>query len=568
MKFSLFKQAALRAAVVCATTCLCAAQGRAEEVAFAVDATAPGRVLPNTSKMLTLWCLEKDSFGSVKRNVEHDVLEFAEYVEIMGATGGSNGRDCLRNPADRSVLDDYDFSRLVFGCRNIVRLGLKPYLKLGNVPNKFSTRNNPGAFAMNIRPPTDYVIYGRYMEACAKALLEAFGREELLTWRFAVLTEFENADWFKDVSGNAEKTFEAYCRLYETTTAAFCGTISPDLAFGAHAMAVTEGLWDERRFIKYAGERRLPLKFVTASFYDISPGRFTRGMNMPRTIGHLRKAAVAAGFTNIWYGVDEGRILSGTPRKGGGQRALGMRIVGDTMQAAYDARIVRQLFDSGADYFASWGYFSGPDTLFEGLPSVSFHVARESAKFGNMRRLPVSTTREKTLPGVEVDAVAAVSADGATVRVMAYAFKFDLRAAEKAPMRVTVKLPAAWKGRRVRVVRRVVDDDANWFDEWRKMRRERGIGDERFGWSPDDPAPLHRLCGLKSPKDREMFRKEIEPKLRDCARLKPVFERAEVGADGVVALAGELSVNTVTFFEVGAARAETRMPIVGRRARQ
>ena len=204
-----------------------AAQGRAEAVLLAVDATAPGRVLPNVSKMLALWDLDGETFRDVARYREHDVLEFAEYVEIFGATGGNDMRDCLKNPRDRTVLDDYDFSRLVAGCRNIVHLGLKPYLKLGNVPNKFTTHNNPGEFGMNIRPPADYAVYGRYMEACANALLDAFGREELLKWRFAVLTEFGNEGWFKDASGDKEKSFRAYCRLYETTLDAFRKVISP-----------------------------------------------------------------------------------------------------------------------------------------------------------------------------------------------------------------------------------------------------------------------------------------------------------------------------------------------------
>ena len=371
--------------VCCLFSILAVAIAHGDAVTVSVDGTHPGRALPNVQQMLTLWHLEKGAYAHTARNAEWDVTEFAEYVEIMGATGGNPARDCFRNPADRSTLDDYDFSRLVSGCRNIVRLGLKPYLKLGNVPGKFTADYNGGAFSMNIRPPVDFSAYGRYMTACAKALLEAFGRDELLKWRFAVLTEYENADWFKVASGDAEETFRAYCRLYETTVAAFTRTISPDITIGVHAMAVTEGLWDERRFIRYAAERKLPLKFVTASFYDYRPGQFTRGMNLPRTIAHLRDAAVSAGLTNLFYGVDEGRILSSAKGADKGGAQLPLRIVGDTFQAAYDARIAKQIFDSGAEYFASWGYLSGPDTFFEGLPSVSFHVARESARFKGMK---------------------------------------------------------------------------------------------------------------------------------------------------------------------------------------
>ena len=515
--------------------------------AFTIDATRPGRTLPNVQQTLVVWHLDRNSFGPTKRNREHDVLEFAEYVEVMGATGGNPQRDCLRNPANRSVLDDYDFSRLVNGCRGIVSMGLKPYLKLGNVPQKFSTDNNPGSFHMNIRPPDDYAAYGRYMTACAKALLAAFGREELLKWRFAVLTEFENGGWFKDASGDAEKTFHAYCCLYETTVDAFTRTISPDLTFGVHAMAVIEGLWDERKFIRYAAERKLPLKFVTASFYDECPGKFTSGHPLPRNIARLREAAEAAGLTNLFYAVDEGRLLYGKTRKKKGDH-LTLRIVGDTYQAAYDARIVKQLFDSGAEYFAAWGYLSGPNTQFDGLPSVSFHVARESARFKGMRRLPVSKTG-CAAPGVEADAVAALSPDGSTMRIMAYAFTNDLFATGTTRIGISVVPPPTWKGRKGRVTRCVVDDDANWFDEWRAERKRLNIGDERFSWSPDDPSPASSP-GLSSAKDRAFFRKEIEPRLRPCAELKHVTAPLLTAADGSISLSSELPANAVLFVEL------------------
>ena len=514
---------------------------------FTVDATRPGRALPNTQQTLVIWQLDRNRFNPAKRNREHDVLEFAEYVEVMGATGGNPQRDCLRNPADRSVLDDYDFSRLVDGCKGIVGMGLKPYLKLGNVPQKFSTDDNGGSFHMNIRPPDDYVAYGRYMAACAKALLDAFGREELLKWRFAVLTEFENGGWFKDASGDAEKTFHAYCRLYETTVDAFTRTISPDLTFGVHAMAVTEGLWDERTFIRYAAERKLPLKFVTASFYDEYPGKFTTGHPLLRDISRLREAAEAAGLTNLFYAVDEGRLLYGKTRNKKNDH-LALRIVGDTYQAAYDARIVKQLFDSGAEYFAAWGYLSGPDALFDGLPSVSFHVARESARFKGMRRLSVAKAGGAA-PGVEADAVAALSPDGSTMRIMAYAFTNDLFATGTTRIGLSVVPPPAWKGRTGRVTRCVVDDDANWFDEWRAERKRLNIGDERFFWSPDDPATASS-CGLSAAEDRAFFRKEIEPRLRPCAQLKHTTAPLLPAADVSISLSADLPANAVLFAEL------------------
>ncbi len=312
---------------------------------FTIDAKAKGAVLPNPSQMLTSWELPGKVDPQVLSGLEWDVRDFAEWVEIMAATGGNASRDCFRDPKDRSVRDDYDFTKLVDGCKSILAQGLKPYVKRGNVPEKLSSNINQGDFSMNVRPPDDYAEYGRYMEACAKALLDAFGREELLKWRFAVLTEYENGGWFLDASGDAERTFQAYCLLYEKTVEVFSRVISPDVTFGAHAMAVTEGNWDERRFFTFVSVRHLPLKFVTASYYDSRPWKYTRGLTLPKTILHLREAAEKAGLKNLFYGVDEGRIIGA--ESGKSTSALMMRVVGDTYQAAYDARVVRQIFGSG-----------------------------------------------------------------------------------------------------------------------------------------------------------------------------------------------------------------------------
>ena len=515
---------------------------------FAVDATKPGKALPNPSQTLVSWRLPAETASCRPTHPEWNVLDFAEYVEVMAATGGNPERDCYRRHDDKSVLDDYDFDRLVRSCRHIRGMGLRPYLKLGNVPRKLSTKVGGGNYTINTSPPDDFAAYGRYMEACAKALLAAFGHEDVLKWRFAVLTEYENDGWFKDPSGDPEKSFRAYCRLYETTALAFVKVLSPDVDIGIHAMAVTEGQWDERRFFAFAAEKRLPLKFATVSFYDTKPGVPTGGLSLPRDLAHIRAAAEKAGFANLRYAVDEGRLLCGVAG-GSGSSELALRVVGDTYQAAFDARVVKQLFDAGADYFAAWGYFSGPHTWFEGLPSVSFHVAREAARFKGLLRLGV-TAEGAPKPGIESEAVAAVSPDGQMLRVMAYAFTNDLRATGLVPVRMTVKLPTSWAGKTAAVRRCRVDDDANWYDEWRAERARRGIGDNRFSWSPDDPATCDRR-GLQSPEDLRLFRKELEPVFCDKARLWWTDEHRQVGSDGVLELRDELPVNAVLFWEMG-----------------
>ena len=527
-------------------TCFAAFVSAADVRTFTVDSSKTGAELPNTSQMLTLWAVPKRLDPKMLSNLEWDVRDFAEWVEIMGATGGNALRDCYRDPKNRSVKDDYDFTKLVDGCRTILSQGMKPYVKLGNVPMKLSSNINNGEFEMNVRPPDDYREYADYMEACARSLLDAFGKDELMKWRFAVLTEYDNGGWFMDASGNAERTFHAYCLLYETTVNVFSRVISPDLVFGVHAMAVTEGPWDERRFFAFAAVRKLPLKFITASFYDMKPGRFTHGLTLPKTILHLRDAAEKAGLKGLFYGVDEGRILEGVSG-GKASRNLPMRIVGDTYQAAYDARVVRQLFDTGADYFAAWGYLSGPNSWYEGLPTVSFHVAKESAKFKGMRRLAVYASGGDR-DDLEIEAVAALDKSGRRMQIMAYSFTNSLHAAGTVKMRFDIKFPETWRGRSVTVTRRLVDDNANWFDEWRKDRAALGFTDDRFNWSPDDPSVASGV-GLADVKDRAHFLNVLAPRYRELARLKSKSRTVVVEDGKNLVFDSAVQVNSAMFIE-------------------
>lgn len=519
--------------------------GVACAISFEIDATKPGRELPNTAQVLTTWTVPQPRDPKTLVDIEWDVRDFAEYVEIMAATGGNVSRDCYVDPRNRKVLDDYDFSKLVEGCRGIVALGMKPYLKLGNVPMKLSSDISNGDFLMNIRPPDDFAAYERYMEACAKALLAAFGREELLKWRFAVLSEYENNGWFKDVSGDAERTFHAYCLLYEVTVRAFGRMISTDLCFGAHAMAVTESHWDERRFFAFVAVRKLPLRFVTASYYQVWIGDTSHGFTLSQTIEHLRKGAEKVGLKGLFYGVDEGRILKGA-RGGRCGRNLNLRIVGDTYQAAFDARIAKDLFDSGADYFASWGYLTGPNAWFDGIPSISFHVAKEVAKFKGMRRLPVVASDDEC-PNVESAAVAAMSDDGQRVRVMAYSYTNSLHAVGMTSVRFAVRFPETWRGKKVTLTQWMMDDNANWFRQWREDRKKLGLADDHFSWSPDDPAVLGGK-GLIEEKDRAKFRDELLPRYRALARLEPRSQTVRP-AESPFGLNLEIQVNSVMFME-------------------
>ncbi len=129
----------------------------AEPVVISVDATRLEKTIPNTSQVLTVW--NGATFNwSKPDNRDYPTCGFVEYVELMACTGGNAQRDLLKDPSNRAVLDDYDFEPLVNACRGVLAHGAKPYLKLGNVPEKFTADYDGGEFRMNIRPPTDHLV--------------------------------------------------------------------------------------------------------------------------------------------------------------------------------------------------------------------------------------------------------------------------------------------------------------------------------------------------------------------------------------------------------------------------
>lgn len=519
---------------------------------FAVDTSVQGEVLANPVSNINVWNMKSSGFDTAQANDDNNIFDFVEYVQLMQCSGGSVQRDLFVNPLDTSVLDDYDFAPLLANCRGILSLGAKPHLKLGSVPLKYSAgSSSEQAFGTNIYPPDDYNIYYNYISALAKALVDEFGAEEVLTWRFGVMTEFENSNWFMARSGKPEDSAVEYCKLYDFTVAALQDTVGEAVFVGAHAMAVTEGLWDEAVFIRHCangincktGRVGSRLCFLSASFYDSKPGVYTAGMTLPETIDYLRSTAESVGLNSLIYGVDEGRLLCGAASGTVGDELV-TRICGYTYQAAYDARIIKQMFDNGIDYFSSWGYLSGG--IFKGNPTVSYHVAKNAARFAGCRSLKVTRTGKGLIPKAQVQSAAALDSDSGTVHIMAYNFKNSLDYRRNADIKITLNSPEL-EGKRVRITKYVIDDSCNYFDEWVEDRKALGIDDSCFSWSPDDPQ-IDSTTTLADARAREIYFNELYPKYTECSRLVP--SETVIKADATIVLKDTLSPNGVIFYEI------------------
>ncbi len=514
-----------------------------------VDVSKTGAEIVNIVDNVNIWHMGT-AFYNAENNKENDVFEFVKYVQLMQCTGGTADRDLFLDPYDNSTLTDYNFTPLIENCRGILALGAKPHLKLGGVPLKFTSDYELGGFGMNVYPPDDYEAYYGYIKAIAEALVSEFGKEEVLTWRFGCMTEYENAAWFMAKSGKAKDSAIAFCKLYDYTVQALIDVIGEDVFVGAHSMTVTEGLWDEKLFIKHVakgtnyatGEKGTRICFLSGSFYDSCPGDFTDGKTLPETIKYLRKTAEKYGLKDLIYGIDEGRILCGNSAGSVGDELLN-RTTGFTWQAAYDARLFLQAINSGADYFSSWNFLT--NGLLDGYPIISYHVAKNLAKFEGCKVLSAKTRVAKAKFGVEIGNLCAVDPESGTIRVMAYNFKNDVNYDGKAD--ITVNIPAE-NSKTYKVTQYLINDDCNYFDEWQEDRKTYNITDSCFSWSPDDPM-LDNPTTLSDPQARKIYNELLRDKYIECAKLTPK-EFEATATDGKLTLTQTLEGGNVVFYEI------------------
>lgn len=514
-----------------------------------VDTSETGAVIPNIVDNINLWDMGT-TFYNAEKNEDNDVFEFVKYVQLMQCTGGTAERDLFQDPYDTTTFTDYKFDPLIENCRGILKLGAKPHLKLGGVPLKFTSDYEMGGFGMNVYPPDDYNAYYGYIKAIAEALVAEFSLEEVKTWRFGCMTEYENDDWFMAKSGLPEDSAEAFCKLYDYTVQALVDVIGDDVFVGAHSMTVTEGLWDEEIFIRHVaegtnyatGEKGTKICFLSASFYDSKPGKFTSGYTLPETIEYLKSKAEKYGLNDLIYGIDEGRLLTGNS-SGASSDELLSRTTGFTWQAAYDARLFTQAICSGADYFSSWSFLTNGN--FSGYPTISYHVAQNLAKFEGCKILSADTMKIRTSLKVEIGNLCAVDEETGMIRAMVYNFKNDIDYKGRAD--VTVNIPAE-DGKEYKITQYLINDDCNFFDEWQADRVKYNITDDCFNWSPDDPS-LDSTITLSDPEAIEIYNSQLRDKYIECSDLTPT-EFESVAVDGTLSLNINLDAGNVVFFEI------------------
>lgn len=409
---------------------------------------------------------------------------FVERIQFMTATGGNPSRDLFINPADANVLDDYNFTPLITALKNVVDKGLKPMIKTGAVPEKYSIAPASAAFGVNVRPPHDYEVYYNYIIALSEAIVTEFGIEEVKTWSWGVLTEYENADWFE--AEVKSETKEAFFKLYDFTVAALQDVIGKEnLVVGAHSMTCTEGLWNEEDFIEHCasgenyktGEIGTQLNFLAASFYDLTPGKpVTDNLSLINTINLLKDKASSSGLTDLKFGIDEGRILNGLDGK-----ALSSRVVAHTFQASADAAMFKLMNELDADWFSTWGL--NTEDVWGKVDLVGAHVANLCYKMVGHNRIEFNVGGKSSTASNNVDGMAAYDANENRLYIMVYNYNADIMSTSAESPVITIKNVRSPDEKAI-VTEWIIDDThGNFWPTWEEDMKAKGITSDSFGWS-------------------------------------------------------------------------------------
>ena len=513
---------------------------------FFVDVTDERGTVGSIVNTLNVW--NPYAFDeNTQPDSENDVMSFVDYIELMTATGGNAETDPFVDPLDRTVLDDYDFSRIVASCRGVLNLGAKPFIILGNIPLKLSAEPLIGGFGVNVRPPQDYGEWYRFLRAYLAALTDEFGTDEVKTWRFGVFTEYENDDWFYAGDRDPELSLIEYCKIYDYSVKALTDALGDGVFVGAHSMTVTEGLWDERDFIRHCasgtnyatGEVGTHISYLTSSFYDATIYKKTSGKRPADCVRFLRNAAESYGLYGLEYGFDEGRILSGTA--GSEASDLLPRAVGQTVQAAYDAKLYKELAECGASWFLAWGYTSGGAV--NGYPSVSYHTASLFSRLAGKTAVGISTA-SRGVNGAEKNVFGAKDNKNNILYLSAYNYKPSKLYFSPSKMNFTVKDPSL-TGKVVEISTYLINDDCNFFDEWEKDAQPYILNRSVSAWSPDS----YVLDGNILPEElRERYENDLREKYKECAKLIYTCDYVQVG--DTLSFSVTADANSAVFVEI------------------
>jgi xylan 1,4-beta-xylosidase len=163
---------------------------------------------------------------------------------------------------DADGLPEYNFQYVDQLIDAIVRIGMKPFIELGFMPEALASgRKTIFWWRGNVTPPKDYDKWAGLVEALTLHLTERYGVDEVKTWYFEVWNE-PNLDGFW--AGSQDQ----YYSLYKYSVAAIKG-VNKKYRVGGPATAGAAWVPETIAFCK---KNTLPLDFISTHSYGVRQG--------------------------------------------------------------------------------------------------------------------------------------------------------------------------------------------------------------------------------------------------------------------------------------------------------
>lgn len=465
-------------------TFVCAAVGGQITIATSLSQQTTLDV-PELWSTLIFW-----DYTAVSQEISSETLQkypFIKTIEFFTATGGCYEgfpkcpwtRDLLVDPKDPTK--GYNFSPLLEALKFVVKAELQPYIVTGNVPISFSENPTVGAFSVNTQPPVNYTQYKEYISSLVKSAVDIFGLAEVQKWKWGVLTEYNNPDWFINSP-------EDYLKLYDFTECAITEILGKNIIIGAHACTQCESSgWDPMELVKHAkngvnfctGNIGSRISFLSNSFYESNPGN-PGDLSWFAPVEQFWKS-IQDYFPGISFGIDEGRILFGNDNL-----SLLTRAVGSSYQGSFDAFLFWKMVNFGMNYYARWGITTnGGEGVFSWKNDAD-PVATQVAQLCNLM------SGEKLLkievqPGFSnssfISAVASVNLESNMVHILAFRHPFKPTDSDKDTLNFQI---CGIPGNPTNAVTWIVDDEnSNFWPFWEEDKRRYNLSSYLSGWSPE-----------------------------------------------------------------------------------
>ena len=158
-------------------------------------------------------------------------------------------------------ITEYNFTYLDRVVDEYIKLNIRPFLELGFMPKKISSKDNTIFYWKGYTtPPTDYKKWTDLVQATLKHLIDRYGEDDVLTWPIEVWNEPNLPGFWK----NAD--MEEYFKLYEQTAKAV-KKVNPEFKVGGPAIC---GGADEKwmkGFLEFLTKNNPPIDFITRHHY-------------------------------------------------------------------------------------------------------------------------------------------------------------------------------------------------------------------------------------------------------------------------------------------------------------